>query len=147
LQADLERFLQPLEPLGDRREGDAEPAGFFLVPCGPYAEPGPAARQHIQRGVGLEHFPFRRADGPDLEEMIHHGDELETGVVRRASHRGQIRAQPGRAGRAGEVGDLQADLHATTSIAEALISPAAAARPDRADPAGFAVSDAWSRTP
>src|SRR5689334_2515389 len=44
--------------------------------------------------------------------MIHNGDELETGVVRRAGHRGQVRAEPRGAVRGGEIGDLQANLHA-----------------------------------
>src|SRR5690242_21265778 len=44
--------------------------------------------------------------------MIHNGDELETGVVRRAGHRGQVRAEPRGAGRGGEIGYLQANLHA-----------------------------------
>jgi len=53
LQADLQRLLQPLEPLGHRRERDAQPAGLLLVPGRADAQPGPPAGQHVQGGHGL----------------------------------------------------------------------------------------------
>src|SRR5262249_92338 len=48
-QADLERLLKPLEPLGKWGEGDAKPACLILVMTGPDTQPGTAAREHIQR--------------------------------------------------------------------------------------------------
>src|SRR5437016_13905994 len=40
LLADLECLLEPLEPLLDWRERDAEAAAFCFVPCGADAQPG-----------------------------------------------------------------------------------------------------------
>jgi hypothetical protein len=53
LQADLQGLLEPLEPLADRGERDAQPARLLLVPGGADAEPGTPAGQHVQRGDGL----------------------------------------------------------------------------------------------
>jgi hypothetical protein len=53
LQADLQGLLQPLEPLGDRRERDASPRDSSSFQAGADAEPGPAAGQHVQRGDDL----------------------------------------------------------------------------------------------
>ena len=69
LQADLQRLLEPLEPLRDRRERDAEPAGLLFVPARPDAEPGPAAGQHVERGDDL---------GEDARLPVDHpGDQRE----------------------------------------------------------------------
>jgi len=43
LPADLQRLLQPLESLGNRRERDAEAAGLLLVPGRADAQPGTTA--------------------------------------------------------------------------------------------------------
>ena len=72
--------------------------------------------QVAERGVGLEHLVIDRADRLDLEEVVHHGEELEAGVVRGAGHGSQVRPEPGRAARRGEVWDLQSDLHAATFL-------------------------------
>jgi pimeloyl-ACP methyl ester carboxylesterase len=47
-QGDLERLLQPFEPLGDRREIEPEAAGLLLVPGGADAEPGAPIREDIE---------------------------------------------------------------------------------------------------
>src|SRR6266571_4790090 len=48
LLADLECLLEPLEPLLDGREGDAEAAAFCFIPCGADAEPGATAGEDIE---------------------------------------------------------------------------------------------------
>ena len=48
LQTDLQRLLEPLEALGDGREGDAEPEVLPLVPGGSDPELGPPTREHVQ---------------------------------------------------------------------------------------------------
>ena len=72
------------------------------------------AGQVAERGVGLEHLALGRPDPADLEEVVHHRDELEAALVGGAGHGGQVRAEPRRAVRRGEVGDLQANLHGLT---------------------------------
>ena len=59
----------------------------------------------------------------DLEEVVHHADELETRIVRGAGDGRQVFTETGRAARPGEVRDLQSDLHANTSTAEPLTQP------------------------
>jgi hypothetical protein len=58
---------------------------------------------------------LRRPDRPDLEEVIHHGEEVEPGVIGRARDGRQVRTEPGRPAREREVRDLYADLHAIAS--------------------------------
>jgi hypothetical protein len=48
LQADLDRLLQPLEALGDRREAEPEPLGLLHVPGRADAEARPALREHVK---------------------------------------------------------------------------------------------------
>ena len=48
LQADAQRLLQPFEPLRQRREQQAQPACFGLVPGRPDAQHGAPAGQHVQ---------------------------------------------------------------------------------------------------
>ena len=55
----LERLLEQLEPLAERREREAEAARLVLVPGGPDAEPGAAAREDVERRRRLH--PERRA--------------------------------------------------------------------------------------
>ena len=50
---DLQRLLEPLEPLRQRRERHAERQVLALVPGGADAEHGPAAGQHVERGDDL----------------------------------------------------------------------------------------------
>ena len=50
---DLERLLEHLETDAEGREREAEAARLVLVPGGTDAEPGPAARQDVERGGGL----------------------------------------------------------------------------------------------
>ena len=58
---DLERLLEQLEPLAERREREAEAPRLVLVPGGPDAEPGPAAREDVERGRRLD--PQARGTG------------------------------------------------------------------------------------
>ena len=50
----LQRLLEHLEALAERREGEAEGARLFLVPGGPDPEPGAPLGQHVQRGGCLD---------------------------------------------------------------------------------------------
>ena len=51
---DLERLLEHLEPLAQRREGEAESAALALVPGGADPEPGAAAGQDVERRRRLD---------------------------------------------------------------------------------------------
>jgi hypothetical protein len=53
LEADLQRFLEPLEPLTGRRERHPEGTVLSLVPGGPDAQPGPSAGEDVEGGDGL----------------------------------------------------------------------------------------------
>lgn len=53
LQADPQRFLQPLETLGQWRKGHAEARVLALVPCRAEAEFRTALREHVERGDDL----------------------------------------------------------------------------------------------
>src|SRR2546427_8184602 len=78
LLADLQSLLEPLEPLLDWWEGDAEAAAFCFVPCGADAEPGATAGEDIESG---DRF------GEDARLMVddarHHGAEFRTRRHRR----------------------------------------------------------------
>ena len=62
--------------------------------------------QEPERRVRLEHLVLWRADTPDLKEVVHHADRIESGVVCRAGDRGQRRPQLRWAARPREVGYL-----------------------------------------
>ena len=87
-----------------------------------------ARGQVAERGVRLQHLPLGRPDRPDLEEVVHHGQELKARVVRGAGHRGQVRAEAGRAVLVGEIRDLHTELHVGTSSDEALTPTGLATR-------------------
>src|SRR5205823_8411479 len=78
LLADLECLLEPLEPLLDWRERDAEAAAFCFVPGGADAQPGPAAGEDIESG---DRF------GKDARLVVydarHHGAEFRARSHRR----------------------------------------------------------------
>ena len=57
LEADLQRLLEALEALGQRRERHAEAEVLALVPGGTDAELGPAAREHVEGGDDLGQQP------------------------------------------------------------------------------------------
>ena len=97
LQADLERFLQPLEPLGDRRERDAQAPGLLLIPGRADAKPRTAAGQHVERGHDLRQDSRVPVDGAGHEgdqlcpgraagQVSQRGVRLEHVVLRRAHH-------------------------------------------------------------
>ena|GEM_PF-4124241 len=69
------------------------------------------SRDKTQGGLPLEHRRLGRAEGPDLEEVIHHPDRVETGVIGGARNSRQRRTDLGRATGPGELVDLEAELH------------------------------------
>ena len=62
-------------------------------------------------GVGLEHVLLGRTDRLDLEEVIHHADEVEPALVGGARDLRKRRTDLFRAARPREERDLEADLH------------------------------------
>jgi hypothetical protein len=53
-QRDAQRLVEPLEPLGGRRQGQAQGGGLVLLVPGPDAEPGAAAGEHVECGHRLD---------------------------------------------------------------------------------------------
>jgi glutaryl-CoA dehydrogenase len=85
LQADAQRLIEPFEPFGKRREEQAEPVCFGLVPGRPDAQHRPAARQHVQRGDLLGQQPrlpvdHRRHDREQLDPGGPRGQPAQRGV-------------------------------------------------------------------
>jgi hypothetical protein len=70
LLRDLKRFLQLLEPIIDRREGQTKPDRLALEPTGAEVGPFRDAHQVIERAVAFQHWIADRADGRDLKKMI-----------------------------------------------------------------------------
>ena len=60
LVGDAERLLEHLEAVAERREGEAETPRFVLVPRCPDPEPGPSARQDVERRRRLYPEPGSR---------------------------------------------------------------------------------------
>ena len=66
------RLLEALEPLGDRRVGNAERLVLALVPGGADAQERPAAGQHVERGDGLrEQAGVPVGDAGDEQAELH----------------------------------------------------------------------------
>jgi hypothetical protein len=69
---DLQGLLEALEPLGRRRERQAEPPGLRLVPRGPDAEHRAPAGEHVERADELrEHPGLAVAHGRDPGQQLH----------------------------------------------------------------------------
>src|SRR5579864_2600566 len=81
-QADLQCFLEPLEPFRDWREGNAQPSTLQFVPGGTDPEPGPAAGEDVQGGHRLGEDARIAVDGAG-----HHGTQLHP--LRHRRHEGQ----------------------------------------------------------
>src|SRR5438034_767041 len=73
LLADLECLLEPLEPLLDGRERDAEAAALGFVPCGADAQPGAAAGEDVESGDRLGENARLMVD-----DARHHGAEFRS---------------------------------------------------------------------
>ena len=104
LLADLQRLLQPLEPLADRHHRHAQAALLPLVPGRADAQPGPAAGQHVQRGDDLRQqpgMPVHHAgdEHPERHPLGLRGDVAERRV--RLQHRLLGRAPPPPSGSSG----------------------------------------------
>ena len=65
-----------------------------------------------ERRVRLEHLVLGRAEVPDLPDVVHHADPVETDVLRGGRDALEIARELGRPARPGEVTDVQAELHA-----------------------------------
>jgi hypothetical protein len=84
LLTDLQRLLQHLEPMADRREGYAQPGVFAVVPGGADAEHGTALGQHIEGGHRLgQQSGIAVGDAGDQ-----HGQRDFLGLSGQKSHRG-----------------------------------------------------------
>ena len=102
---DLQRLLQPLEALGDRRQREPKRARLRLVVARAEAEPGAAAGEHVegrggldqQRGLAVGHRADHRAE-PDALRV---GGEDSRATCRPRASRcpGRWSARPGRGGR------------------------------------------------
>ena len=94
-----------------------------------------AGGQVAERGVPLEHLLLGRPHDRDLEEVVHHRDVLEPGVVGGPRHRRQLRPEPFRPPRRAEVRNLQADFHSQRPPVVYPLTPAPpAAQPSRTGP-------------
>jgi hypothetical protein len=88
LPADEQRLLQPLEPLGGRREQQAQAARLVGVPGRADAQHGPAAGEHVEGGHRLgqqTRFPVRDAGDQ--------GEQLGPSGVRGEEAEGRVRLQ------------------------------------------------------
>ena len=89
---ELEGVLEEGEPLAGRGVGDAEAAVLLLVPRRPDAEPGPAAREDVERRHGLEQeagvaVGHPRHEGAELDPL---GDRRRVGERRVALEHVQL---------------------------------------------------------
>ena len=98
---DVDRRLEPVEPLRHRRHRDAERGVLALVPAGAQADDEPAARGVIQDRGGL------RQDARVAERVGQHGmpDPLARHAVDEGGHRGQ-RLETGSVALAGDVDEV-----------------------------------------
>ena len=85
LPADEDRLLEALEPLGHRREEQAEAGRLLGVPGGADAEDRAPARQHVERGHRLREQARLAVDdrgdhGQQLDPLGLGGQEAERGV-------------------------------------------------------------------
>ncbi len=85
--------------------------------------PGGAGGQVAKRRVGLEHVLLRRADHGDLEEMVHHADAVEAGLVCGPRDGRELAAELVGRARAVEVRDLQANSHVCHLADDSLPQP------------------------
>src|SRR4029079_5747301 len=74
------------------------------------ARPGGHGREVAERGPALEHRVTRRADAPDLEEVVHDADRVAADLVRVPGDPSQRRPDLGIAAGPRERADLEADL-------------------------------------
>ena len=72
LQADLQRLLEALEALAQRREGEAQPLRLPLKPGRADTQPGAPARQHVERGDDLREETRLAVDHPGHERVQQH---------------------------------------------------------------------------
>ena len=99
------RLLKALEPLGDRREEQAEARGLVLVPRRADAEDRAPAGQHVKRCHGLG-----EQAGLAVDDGGHHGEQLDAlGLGREPAERG-VRLEHLVLGRA-DVADLPDVVH------------------------------------
>jgi hypothetical protein len=71
-----------------------------------------ARRDEAERRVGLEHVVLDRPDHADLPDVVHHAHAVEARRLGRLGDLSQAGPELVRAARPGEVGDVQAELHA-----------------------------------
>ena len=62
-------------------------------------------------GVALDHLQLRRADPPDLEEVVHEGEARAADLLGDDRQLGEARTHLGGAALPGEVGDVDTGAH------------------------------------
>ena len=105
LRADLQRLLEALEPLGERRERDAEARGARARTRPRRCPARPAPGEHVERGDGLgEQAGVAVGDARDQQAEVDRGRVGGQVAERRVAleHRGLRRA--GRSARSGRSG-------------------------------------------
>jgi hypothetical protein len=104
---DLEGFLQPLEPLGNRRQRQAHGLRLLAVVAGPQPQPGPSARQHVQGGDRLD----QQGRWPEGHPGDHGAEPHPPGLGGQEPQGGVGLQHLGVAGRRGRVGLEQVVSH------------------------------------
>ena len=137
---DLQRLLEPLEPLGHRRQRQAHGVGLLAVVAGAEPEPGPPTREHVQGGDRLD----QQGRGPEGDPGDHGAEPDPLGLGGQEPQGGVGLQHLGVAGCGGRVGLEQMVGH-PDGVDPGLLGGAGQPRQRRAEPARAArPGSSWS---